>query len=101
MLTQNDGLLKSLTPGDFFEILIIIFVAWLLFTLNKKLIPWIAEKLAGKRRLQILALMPISRLLIIIVLVVILFNKIIEPTPENLLAFLGTLGLALGFSLKE
>jgi len=101
MLSQIGGLFNTLTPNDLFNIFVILLVALLLFRLNKLLIPWIAEKLAGKRRLQVLAFMPIIRLIIIISTFLILFPKIIVPTPENLLAFLGAMGIALGFALKE
>jgi small-conductance mechanosensitive channel len=69
--------------------------------LLQKLLPWLADHLHGKRRLFVLALVPFFRLLIIIVALLLSVPLIIEPSLQNMVALLGSLGLALGFALKD
>lgn len=103
MIYQNGEILffRSLTSTEIFFIIAILIISWLIMKLNRYWIPFLANKFSGKRRLYILALMPILRLIVIISAIIIIFPLIIIPTTENLIAFLGAMGIALGFALKE
>lgn len=103
MIYQNGEILffRSLTSNEVFLLIAILTISWLIMKLNRYWIPFLANQFSGKRRLYILALMPILRLIIIIVAFITIFPIIILPTTENLIAFLGAMGIALGFALKE
>ncbi|MFX0137709.1 MAG: mechanosensitive ion channel family protein [Candidatus Hodarchaeota archaeon] len=103
MIQENGEILffRSLTTTEILFIIVILISSWLIMKLNRRWIPFLANKFTGKRRLYILALMPILRLLIVVGAFIILFPILIIPTTENLIAFLGAMGIALGFALKE
>lgn len=63
--------------------------------------PRLAEQVPGRYRLSVLALVPLLRLVIIAGALALIIPQLIEPTFENLVAVLGTVGVALGFALKE
>lgn len=86
---------------DFLQIFIIILIAWLSIRVVTRFLPWLADRLTGRLRLYILPSVPVLRLLILIMAVVAIVPLIIEPTFQNLIAFLGAAGLALGFALKD
>ena len=83
------------------EILAVVLGAALLIVVSQRLLPWIASRLHGKRRLRLLAMVPVLRLLIIIGAFLIIVPMLIEPSLQNMVALLGTVGLALGFALKD
>lgn len=86
---------------DFLQIFIIILVAWLSIRVVTRFLPWLADRVTGRLRLYILPSVPVLRLLILIMAIVAIVPLIIEPTFQNLVAFLGAAGLALGFALKD
>ncbi len=67
----------------------------------QRVLPWIAAQLHDQRRHFILALVPLLRLIIIIVAFLLSVPRIIEPSLQNMVALFGSLGLALGFALKD
>jgi small-conductance mechanosensitive channel len=83
------------------ELAVILVGSIAIIFLAQKLLPWLANQLHGKRRLFLLALVPFVRLLIIIIAVLLSVPLIIEPSLQNMVALLGSLGLALGFALKD
>ncbi len=92
---------RQITQANLIQVGLIILVAWLLIVLSQRLLPWLAERVAGRLRLVLLALAPVLRLLIILGAFLLIIPRIIEPTFENLVALLGALGLALGFAFKD
>ncbi|MFX0208117.1 MAG: mechanosensitive ion channel family protein [Candidatus Hodarchaeota archaeon] len=79
----------------------IIFAAAFINFFIKKAIPRIANQFSGKTRLYILSIMPIMRLIILLSAIILIFPLIINPTSENLIAFFGAIGLAIGFAFKD
>lgn len=75
--------------------------ALLLILLEQRLLPWLANRLKGQARLYLLASVPVVRLLIIIGTLVLVIPRLIEPSLQNMVALFGTVGLALGFALKD
>lgn len=67
----------------------------------EKLLPWLANRLHGRRRHLVLALVPLLRLLIVLATVLLIIPMVIDPSLQNMVAVLGSLGLALGFALKD
>lgn len=103
MIYENGANLffRSLTSAEILFIILTLISSWIIIKLNRQWIPFLANKFTGKRRLYILALMPILRLLIVVAVFIITFPILIVPTTENLIAFLGAMGIALGFALKD
>ncbi|EGV19066.1 mechanosensitive ion channel family protein [Thiocapsa marina] len=94
-------LFKVLDPAALLELGLILLGATLLILANQTLVPWIANRLHGRYRLYLLAMVPLMRLAIIIVAFVLIVPLIIEPSLQNMVAVLGTVGLAVGFALKD
>jgi small-conductance mechanosensitive channel len=93
--------LRSLSQANLIQIAAIVTMAWLFIALSQRLLPWVANRSPSRFRLFLLGLVPILRLLIIVVAIVLIVPRVVEPTFENLVALLGALGLALGFALKD
>jgi small conductance mechanosensitive channel len=94
-------MLKDLQEIDPIRIVAIITMAWAIIAVSQRLLPWLAEHFSGRRRLYILAAVPVLRLTIIITVVILIITHIMEPILQNLIALLGAIGLALGFALKD
>jgi small conductance mechanosensitive channel len=95
------GLLKQLTPAVLLQIALILAGAWLLVAAIEKALPWLAERIPGRRRPYVMAAVPTLRLVIIIVSIVLIVLKAIQPNFENIVALLTTLGIVLGFAFKD
>lgn len=96
-----DRIVRDFQQIDFLRIFLIILVAWLSIKVVTRLLPWLADRLTSRLRLYILPSVPVLRLLILIIAVVAIVPLIIQPTFQNLVAFMGALALALGFALKD
>ncbi|UHD16570.1 mechanosensitive ion channel family protein [Thiocapsa bogorovii] len=102
---QNDSdiirLFNVLDTAALVELGLILLGAAVLIIVNQTLVPWIANRLHGRYRLYLLAMVPVMRLIIIVVAFVLIVPVIIDPSLQNMVAVLGTLGLAVGFALKD
>jgi small-conductance mechanosensitive channel len=87
--------------GMLLEIAAIVAIAALLVVFTHRLLAWIGNRLHGKRRLRLLALVPALRLLITVSAFVAIVPVVITPSMQNMVALLGAIGLALGFGLKD
>lgn len=94
-------LFQNLNQIAIIQIVVIIAGTWFGMALIQRLLPWLAESFSGRRRLYILASVPIFRLMLIIAAIALIIPKIVEPTVQNLVALLGALGLGLGFAFKD
>jgi small-conductance mechanosensitive channel len=83
------------------EIAAILVVAVVLIIAMQRAMNWLGQRLYGQRRLTLLALVPLLRLLIGISAVILIVPLVIEPSLQNMVAVLGTVGIALGFALKD
>jgi len=92
---------RALTGEALLDIGLIAGTALLLIVGFGRLLPWLADKFHGKPRLYLLASVPLLRMLIIALALLVIIPRVIEPTPQNMLAVLGAAGLAFGFALKE
>lgn len=92
---------KTLKTVALIEIGLIIAGALLLVVMLGRVLPWVGNKLHGKRRLYVLASVPLLRLLIIVATLVLILPRVIEPTLQNMVAVLGAAGLAIGFAMKD
>ncbi|MDX9836931.1 MAG: mechanosensitive ion channel [Azoarcus sp.] len=83
------------------EVGAVLLIAALLIAVTQRALPWIGNRLHGRRRLFVLALVPVLRLLIIVAAFAMTVPLVINPSMQNMVALLGTVGLAIGFALKD
>jgi small-conductance mechanosensitive channel len=103
-MMENVKILDVFNTPDAFAVLelaLILTSAIVSIVLLQKVFPWVAGQLHDQRRHFILALVPLLRLIIIIVAFLLSVPLIIEPSLQNMVALFGSLGLALGFALKD
>ena len=65
------------------------------------LLPKVADAVPARFRTRVLTLVPALRLAIGLAVIVWAAPKVIAPTPQNLVAIVGALGIALGFAFKD
>ncbi|CAI2718810.1 mechanosensitive ion channel family protein [Nitrospina watsonii] len=92
---------KTLDTAVMIELVVIVAGAIVLILITQNLLPWIANRLHGKVRLFLLAMAPLLRLIFILTAFILSVPRIIEPSLQNMVAVLGSIGLALGFALKD
>ncbi len=73
----------------------------LLIIVSQRGLNWVANRLHGQVRFRVFALVPLTRLLILIAALAIAVPIIIEPSLRNMVTQLGAIGLAIGFALKD
>lgn len=98
---QAAQLFKTLGSATLLELSLILVAATLLIVGAQKFLPWLADQLHGAHRLYLLAIVPLLRLAILVVAFLLIVPLIIEPSLQNMVAFFGTVGLALGFAMKD
>ncbi len=95
------GFLKTLTWTHVALIVAVLVGSGLLV----QLVRWVARRVADSapshHRLLILRLTPVARLAIGMATLVIIIPQLVEPTFEDVVALLATVGLALAFALKD
>ncbi|MBK5938079.1 mechanosensitive ion channel family protein [Halochromatium roseum] len=96
-----NALFRRLDTGALLELTLILVGAVALILLVQKALPWLANRLHGKSRHYLLALVPLLRLIIVIGAFLLAVPTLIEPSLQNMVAIFGSLGLALGFALKD
>ncbi|MDP5291124.1 mechanosensitive ion channel [Oceanimonas sp. CHS3-5] len=98
---QLTGLFRRITPAIITELVLVVIAAMVLAWLVQFALPWLANRLHGRRRHWVLALIPTLRILVVLVAIGWVVSLLIEPSLRNMVAILGTVGLALGFALKD
>ena len=101
MGSDATSMLRDIGLESILGIVLIIAAAVGLTVLIQRFIPRLADQLPGRYRLSALAIVPLLRLVILVVAISLIVPIVIEPTFENMVAFLGAVGLALGFALKD
>lgn len=99
--TQVSQIFKKIDSAAIVELVAVIALAGLLIIAVQRVLPWIGNRLQGKKRLNLLATVPLIRLVIILGTLAMVMPLLIKPSIQNMVALLGTVGLALGFALKD
>ncbi|MFU1519763.1 mechanosensitive ion channel family protein [Vreelandella alkaliphila] len=73
----------------------------LLIIVSQRGLNWLANRLHGHVRFRVFALVPLTRLLILITALAVAVPIVIEPSLHNMVTLLGAIGLAIGFALKD
>lgn len=94
-------IVRELSEIPFLRIAIILAGAWLLVRIVALLLPKVAEALPAGLRVRVLPVVPVLRLFIGAVAVLWVIPLVISPTPQNVVALLGAMGIAVGFALKD
>lgn len=95
------GVVGDLSQINLVQVAAIIIGAWLLIVASRRLLTWLAEASSGRTRHQMLAAVPVVRLLVLVTAIVLVLPRVVKPTFENLLTLMGAVGLALGFAFKD
>lgn len=95
------SILRPVGTADLIEIAAVVIVSIILITVLQRLVPWLAERFTGKKRLVLLSSVPVARLLIILWAVLWILPLLVEPSLQNMVVVLGSVGLAIGFALKD
>jgi len=99
--TSQLGFLRALTWGHVALIVVVVVGCGVLVQLVRAIARRAAESAPSHRRLLILRVTPIARLLIGLAGLAIIIPLLVEPTFEDIVALLATVGLALAFALKD
>ncbi len=98
---QIGKIFKSLDTAALWELAIIAATTIALIIAIQRIVSWLASRLPGRKRLFVLSIAPYFRLLIILAAILTAIPLLIEPSLQNMVAIVGSLGLALGFALKD
>jgi small conductance mechanosensitive channel len=94
-------LLNRIDASVLLRIVAIFVASWAAIRLTERFFPWLAERIPGRFRLNLLAWVPVLRLAITFLALILVIPLIIHPSLQNLVAVLGAAGLAIGFALKD
>lgn len=98
---EIQGILRDLEQISVVRIAVIVLVAWGAVLLVQRVLPRLLERLPARLRLRLLPLVPVLRLVILLVAFLKVVPLVVDPTPQNILAILGAMGLAMGFAFKD
>lgn len=99
--TRIGAIFKTVDTAAMWELAIIVAATIALIFAVQRFVPWMANRLPGRKRLFILSIAPYVRVFIFLVALSMAVPIVIEPSLQNMVAILGSLGLALGFALKD
>lgn len=92
---------RDLDSGVLFDLGLIVGGAAVLIFLLQKLLPWIGGRFHGQRRLDILAITPLLRLLVIAVALGMSVPLLVKPSLQNMMTLFGAVGVGIGFAIKD
>lgn len=92
---------RAIDAGVMLEVGLIVAAAAALIAATQHALPWIGNRLIGRKRLHLLAMAPVVRLVVIVGAITLILPRLIEPSLQNMVTILGATGLALGFALKD
>jgi len=95
------GGLRKIDSSDILLIVAVVVAAWLLAALVRWALSHAAEKARPRLRLSILRVIPPARLLIGIGALVLVVPILVEPSFQNVVALVASVGLAVAFALKD
>ena len=99
--TGTLGFLRKLDSSDVLLIIAIVVVAWLAAAAVRWVLNRAAENAPYRLRLLILRVVPLARLVIGIGALIVIVPIVVEPSFQNVVALLASMGLALAFALKD
>ncbi len=94
-------LFNELTGWTFLQIGLVVLLCFLLYHLLRYVVPKVAEHLPARLRLIALNVIPLARLGLFAVAVILIIPMVFNITLKNFVFVLGTVGVALGFAIKD
>src|SRR5258706_3704937 len=98
---SNLGILRNIDSNEVVLVVSVLVATWLLASAVRWALRGAAENAPQRLRLPILRVIPILRLCIGIGAFVVLVQIVVEPTFQNVLAIVASIGLALAFVFKD
>ncbi|WP_447926613.1 mechanosensitive ion channel family protein [Vreelandella sp. EE27] len=98
---QYARLFNDIDTPAILTVLAILLATVLLIVLSQRGLNWLANRLHGQLRFRVFALVPLTRLLILIAAIVLIVPIVIDPSLRNMVTLFGAIGLAVGFALKD
>ena len=95
------GILRNLESNDLMLVVGVILLAWLLASTVRRVLHRFAELAPFGLRLPILRMIPILRLCVGIAALAVIVPILIEPSFQNVVAIVASVGLALAFAFKD
>ena len=95
------GFLRKIESSDVLLIVAVLLLAWLLAAAVRWVLRHAAEKVRPRLRLSILRVVPLARLFIGLAAVMVIVPIVVEPSFQNVVALLASVGLAVAFALKD
>ncbi|MCE9508549.1 MAG: mechanosensitive ion channel family protein [Alphaproteobacteria bacterium] len=95
------NMLRDWNSTELGHILLILFVAFIVYETVRVLVPRVTKLLKPNSRFYTLPWVPLLRLIIILWAATLIVPLVITPTRENILALLGATALAVGFAVKD
>src|SRR6267154_367045 len=95
------GILRNLESSDLVLVAGAVVLAWLLASAIRWALRRVAEWAPLRLRLPILRMIPLLRLVVGIGALVVIVPILVEPTFQNVVAIVASVGLALAFVLKD
>ena len=95
------NVLRPLSRWDVLTVCAVLLLAGCIAFTFRRIVRRLAEKAPSRLRLSILRIIPITRFVIGIIAVVIIVPIVVEPTFQDIIALLVSIGLALAFALKD
>ena len=99
--TGTLGFLRKLDSSDVVLVVAMLVLAWLLAAAVRWALRHAAERVRPRLRLPILRIVPLARLAIGVGALVAIVPILVEPSFQNVVALLASVGLAVAFALKD
>src|SRR6267378_4988322 len=97
----NLGILRSLESNEFVLVVGVVVLAWLLASVVRWVLRRVAERAPLRLRLPILRMIPLLRLGVGIAALAVIVPILVEPSFQNVVAIVASVGLALAFVFKD
>ena len=95
------GFLRKVDSSDVWLVVAVVVAAWVLAAAVRWILNHAAEQAPPRVRLSILRIVPLARLAVGIGALVVIVPILVEPSFQNVIALLASMGLALAFALKD
>ncbi|MEO0352271.1 MAG: mechanosensitive ion channel domain-containing protein [Cyanobacteria bacterium P01_A01_bin.15] len=94
-------IIAEITTFKLVEAVIIVLTAYFLIQVFSRLLFWLSERVAKEWRLRIKQFVPFVRMMVLSVALIVLMNRFLNLSKENVFAITGTVAVALGFAFKD
>ncbi|MCA1790130.1 MAG: mechanosensitive ion channel family protein [Thioalkalivibrio sp.] len=98
---ELSNLFNEMDASAWIEIATVAVLALILIVVSQRALSWTANRLHDRPRFLVFAVIPLTRLLILVAAAIWIVPIVIEPSLQNMVALLGAVGIAIGFALKD